>query len=149
MKISGLIIKFYENFPCSSPSWLLLTPADPLTSSTVVRLHLLIYLIRTGVSKEIEFKVKVTAVVFLKFCAFAWNRTNIQYISVPALWPAFSGSTYRHIGQTERAVHTHAVDGTVSVKSTYFHYTYFYNGNGVSGSSVELCRFHVVILEPL
>jgi len=51
--------------------------------------------------------------------------------------------------RTARAVYTNAVDGTVSVKSTYFQYTYLYNGNGVSGSSVELCRFHVVILEPL
>jgi hypothetical protein len=48
--------------------------------------------------------------------------------------------------RTARAVYTNAVDGTASVKSTYFRYTYFYNANGVSGSSVELCLFHVVIL---
>lgn len=50
---------------------------------------------------------------------------------------------------TARVVYTNTVDETVSVKSTYFQYKYLYNGNRVSGSSVELRRFHVVILEPL
>lgn len=127
----------------------ILVTAVPLTSSTVIRLHLLKYLIRTGVSKEINFKGRVTAVVYLKFCSFAWNNINVQWISVPALWPAFSGSIHVKTHRTARDAYTNVVDGTVSAKSTYFQCTYFYNGTGISGSSVELCLFRVVILEPL